>query len=172
MANLEEIKSSLNSNSALTEDIKNSIMELVVTFNNAFPGVDLSNLSERLKTLKIIRGSQFLIKGTSRYNPIDNELLISFVKINNCDCKHVLMREILNIITAKDNYTGFNQDNIFEALNVGYTEMLANFLVGNDTNEYEDEVIATNMICKIVGEDKMYEAYFTNNAKLLMNEVY
>ena len=42
------------------------------------------------------------------------------------------MREILNIITAKDNYTGFNQDNIFEALNVGYTEMLANFLVGND----------------------------------------
>ena len=39
MANLEEIKSSLNSNSALTEDIKNSIMELVVTFNNAFPNV-------------------------------------------------------------------------------------------------------------------------------------
>lgn len=172
MTNLEEIKSSLKSNSCLTEDIKENIMDLVIIFNNAFPSVDLSNLNERLKTLKIIRGSQFLIKGTSRYNPIDNELLISFVKINNCDCKHVLMREILNIITAKDNYTGFNQDNIFEALNVGYTEMLANFLVGNDTNEYEDEVIATNMICKIIGEDKLHEAYFTNNAKLLMNEVY
>lgn len=173
MVKLEEIDRSLNSNSYLTEDIKSNIMELVIAFNEKFPNVDLTNLNERLKTLKIIRGSRFLINGTSQYNPIDNELLLSFVRIKDLDCKHILMRELLNIMTAKEDYTGFNQDNIFKALNIGYTEIIANYIVGNECeSEYEDEILAVNLIGQIIDNDKLFEAYFTNNAKLLMNEIY
>lgn len=174
MASIEEIKSSLNSNPYLTTEIKDCLMELIEIFKNKFPEISLDNLNERLKTLKMIRGSKFLINGTSRYNPVDNELFISLINIDNdIDCKHILMRELLNIITSKDNYTGFNQDNIFEALNIGYTEILSNYLVGNDGEcEYEDEVIATNIMCLIVGEEKFRQAYFTNDVKLLMNEIY
>lgn len=174
MVSQEEIKSSLNSNPYLTAEIKNCLMELIEVFIKKFPEVSLDNLNERLKTLKMIRGSKFLINGTSRYNPVDNELFISLINIDNdVDCKHILMRELLNIITSKDDYTGFNKDSIFEALNIGYTEILSNYLVGNDGEcEYEDEVIATNIMCLIVGEEKFRQAYFTNDVKLLMNEIY
>ena len=165
---LNEIKNSLNSNPNLTADIKECLMELIYLFNSKFPNVKLENLNERLKTLNIIRGSKFLIRKSSYYNPVTNELLVNMVKIENNDCKHILMRELLNIITAKDNYTGFNKDNAYEALNIGYTERLANFLVGNDTeSEYEDEIVASNLLEKIIGEDKMFNAYFTNDASLI-----
>lgn len=164
---LNEIKNSLNSNPNLT-DIQDCLMELINLFNSKFPNVDLTNLNERLKTLKIIKGSKYLVKNSSHYNPITNELLINLSKIDISDCKHILMRELLNIITAKDNYTGFNKDNAFEALNIGYTERLTNYLVGNESeSEYEDEIVASNIFERIIGEDKMFNAYFTNNASLI-----
>lgn len=164
---LNEIKNSLNSNPNLT-DIQDCLMELIYLFNSKFPNINLNNLNERLKTLKIVKGSKYLVKNSSHYNPVSNELLINLSKLDNNDCKHILMRELLNIITAKDNYTGFNKDNSYEALNIGYTERLTNFLVGNETeSEYEDEIIASNILEKIVGEDKMFNAYFTNNVNLI-----
>lgn len=174
MVGLDEINNSLNSNPYLTEDIKDSFMELIAIFNKNFPDVSLSNLNERLKTLKIIRGSKFLIRNSSHYDPIANEMLFSMSKItDDIDCKHILMRELLNIITAKNNFTGFNNDNSLEALNIGYTEILANYLVGNEkNNEYEDEITTTNMVGEIIGNGALYKAYFTNDATLIMNEVY
>ncbi len=170
---LNEIKNSLNSNPNLTDDIKDCLMELISLFNSKFPNVKLTNLNERLKTLKIIRGSRFLIKKSSYYDPIDNEILINLVKIDDSiDCKHVFMRELLNMITAKDNFTGFNKDNAYEALNIGYTEILANYLVGNENeSEYEDEIVATNMIAEVIGNDTLFNAYFNNDETLIMNSV-
>ena len=170
---LNEIKNSLNSNPNLTDDIKDCLMELISLFNSKFPDVKLTNLNERLKTLKIIRGSRFLIKNSSYYDPIDNEILINLVKIDDSiDCKHVFMRELLNMITAKDNFTGFNKDNAYEALNIGYTEILANYLVGNENeSEYEDEIVATNMIAEVIGNDTLFNAYFNNDETLIMNSV-
>ena len=170
---LNEIKNSLNSNPNLTDDIKDCLMELISLFNSKFPDVKLTNLNERLKTLKIIRGSRFLIKNSYYYDPIDNEILINLVKIDDSiDCKHVFMRELLNMITAKDNFTGFNKDNAYEALNIGYTEILANYLVGNENeSEYEDEIVATNMIAEVIGNDTLFNAYFNNDETLIMNSV-
>lgn len=164
---LNEIKNSLNSNPNLT-DIQDCLMELIYLFNSKFPNINLNNLNERLKTLKVVKGSKYLVKNSSHYNPTSNELLINLSKLNDNDCKHILMRELLNIITAKDNFTGFNKDNAYEALNIGYTERLANFLVGNETDsEYEDEIVASNLLEKIIGEDKIFNAYFTNDASLI-----
>ena len=171
---LDAIKNSLASNPNLTNEIKDCLMELISIFNTNFPNVDLTNLNERLKTLQIVRGSKFLVRKSSTYNPLSNEMLISLVKIDdNIDCKHILMRELLNIITAKDNFTGFNKDNAYEALNIGYTEILTNYLVGNDfEQEYEDEIVATNMIAEVIGNDTLFNAYFNNDATLIMNAVY
>ena len=164
---LNEIKNSLNSNPNLT-DIQDCLMELIYLFNSKFPNINLNNLNERLKTLKVVKGSKYLVKNSSHYNPTSNELLINLSKVNDNDCKHILMRELLNIISAKDNFTGFNKDNAYEALNIGYTERLANFLVGNETDsEYEDEIVASNLLEKIIGEDKIFNAYFTNDPTII-----
>lgn len=173
MVELEELKTSLDSNPYLTSDIKDNFMELLDIFKKSFPDVDLSNANERLKTVKVVKGSKFLIKGTSCYNPKDNEILLSLSKItDDLDCKHVLMRELLNLITAKDNFTGFNKDNSYEALNIGYTEILTNFLVGNESeSEYEDEIIEANLMAKLLGNDAMYNAYFNNNIDVILNTI-
>ena len=173
MFDLNEINNSLNSNPYLTIDIKENFMELISIFNKNFPNVDLSNLNERLKTLKVLRGSKFLLHGDSTYDPISNEILISLTKItDNSDCKHILMREILNIITAKDNYTGFNINNEYEALNIGYTEILTNFLVGNEEDSfYEDEIIEADLMAKLIGKDKIYNAYFNNDINIILDTI-
>ena len=173
MVELEDLRTSLDSNPYLTNDIKDNFMELLSVFKRYFKDVDLTNANERLKTVKVIKGSKFLVKRTSSYNPVDNEILISLSKItDDIDCKHILMRELLNLITAKDNYTGFNKDNAHEALNIGFTEILTNFLVGNDyDSEYEDEVIEANLMARLIGNDSMYEAYFNNNIDIIFKTV-
>ena len=81
------------------------------------------------------------------------------------------MHALLGVITAKDNYYGFNnEDGTLQALNEGYTEILTNYLVGDvEDSFYTDEVIMTNLISKVIGNDVMYKAYFTNDANLLLN---
>lgn len=170
MVELEELKTSLDSNPYLTNNIKENFMELLSIFKSRF-NVDLNNAKERLKTVKVIKGSKFLVKRTSLYNPKDNEILISLSK-DDLDYKHVLMRELLNLITAKDTFTGFNKDNSYEALNAGYTEILTNFLVGNESLcEYEDEIVEANLMAKLIGNDVMLNAYFNNNISIILNAI-
>ena len=84
-----------------------------------------------------------------------------------------MMFELLNIITATDTQTGFNTDNRFVALNTGFTEIIANFLVGNSKELllYPDEAIMTNIITTIVGFESMLYAYFNNDSKFLLNKL-
>lgn len=167
---LDKIKESLNSNPYLTDDIKVNITDLVEIFNEQFPSVDLTNLIEKLKTLQIEKGSKFVVRGLSQYNPIENKILITLSQLeDDTDCKHILMRELLNVMTSKDNYTGFNIDNEYVGLNVGYTEILANLLVGNESvNEYENEVIAADLMLSLIDEQIVFNAYFNNDINLIL----
>lgn len=167
---LGRIKESLNSNLYLTDDIKENLYELVEIFNNQFPEVDLTNLEEKLKTLQIEKGSKFLVRGLSQYKPLENKILIALSQLDDdADCKHILMRELLNVMTSKDNFTGFNVDNKYVGLNVGYTELLTNLLVGNESvNEYENEVIAADLMLSLIDEQIVFNAYFKNDINLIL----
>ena len=87
--------------------------------------------------------------------------------------KHVMMSELLNVITNNGKQTGFNYNNKFEALNAGYTEVLSNNLVGNESDipYLENEIISTNMIALMVGNDTLFDAYFNNDVELLVNKL-
>lgn len=169
---MNQIEETLEKNTNISDSVKKNISELVSIFHNKFPNVDLKNINKRLSSLVIDSGSKYVYKEVSNYNPISNILILNMDELaKNHDMKHVLMYEILNMITAKDNYTGFNKDNKLIALNTGYTEILTNNLVGNDSDiEYHvDEVIATNLIANMIGNDIMFKAYFTNDFNLINN---
>lgn len=169
---MNQIEETLEKNTNISDSVKKNIFELVSIFHNKFPNVDLKNINKRLSSLVIDSGSKYVYKEVSNYNPISNILILNMDELaKNHDMKHVLMYEILNMITAKDNYTGFNKDNKLIALNTGYTEILTNNLVGNDSDiEYHvDEVIATNLIANMIGNDIMFKAYFTNDFNLINN---
>lgn len=169
---MNQIEETLDKNTNISEAVKENIFELVNIFHHKFPNIDLTNLKERLSSLIIDSGSKYVYKEVSNYNPTSNMLTLNMAELaKDHDIKHVLMYELLHIITAKDNNFGFDKDNALIALNAGYTEILTNNLVGNDSDiEYHiDEVVATNLIANMIGNDIMFKAYFTNDFNLINN---
>ena len=164
---METIKNTLNTNQNITSEVKDEIIKLVQLFNTKFPEIDLTNLNERLKTLIIKRESMYLVKLPCKYNPFNNEILINLGRFEDCDAEHWFMHALLGVITAKENYYGFNnsEDKLL-ALNEGYTEILTNNLVGDvEDNFFTDEIIITNLISKAIGSEILFEAYFNNDTE-------
>ena len=118
---VETIKNTLNNNENITPEVRENLMELIEIFHKKFPYIDLHNLNERLETLKIKRESMFLVKLPCQYNPHTNEVLINLGRFEECDARHWFMHCLLAMITAKDNYYGFNDaDDKFVALKESY----------------------------------------------------
>ena len=166
MSFLEEIRISLKSNPNLTEEIKNKLFELVVIFNKKMPDINLSRLNEKLKTVKLGKLGKFERKGTYYYDVFKNEILFSRNLEGNYDIDHLLTKAILQMSTSTNTFTGFNSDDRLRALNLAYTEILANYIVGNEgDSDLEEEMLITNLLSHIVGKDTLYNSYFTNNGE-------
>ena len=133
MDELEVTYNSISSNANLTDSLKENFKELITIFHQNFKGVSLDNFNERIKGLDIKKGSKYLIKDAIEYKPLENILYINEEELNKVDAKHELMYALITIISAKDNYFGFDKDGSLTAFNVGLTEMIANFLVGNES---------------------------------------
>ena len=174
MITLEDIKGTLDSNTYLDDELRNNLYSLVYIFNNKYPDISLENLNNNLKKLKIVKSNKFANKRVSKYNMATNTLEFNVDKINEgYDMKHVLMYSLLEMIANNGSQVGFNKNNKFEALHAGYTEIITNYLVGNesDVNELENEIITTNMISLMVGNDVMFNAYFNNDTELLIKNL-
>lgn len=174
MTDLDTIKNTLNTNTYLSQEMKDNIFELVVLFNKNFNLIALDNLNERLKTLKIEKISSFLSKRVSKYDIHKNTIYFNDKELKkDYDVRHILMLELINIISSNNEFSGFNYEDKFEALNIGYTEILANYLVGNDGEEmiYPHEAVMANLLSIVIGEDVLEKAYFQNDYKLLLDNV-
>lgn len=170
MVGLDEVLNTLNQNGFIDKEVKSNIGELIIIFHKFFPKISLQNLNTRLRNLKIERTNKFVSKKIVNYYPVTNTLSFNVGEVKkDYDMRHVLMHGLLCIITAHDDTYGFDHNNKFIALNVGYTEILTNFLVGNskELTLFDDEVIATNLIAELIGNDILFEAYFSNNPSLV-----
>ena len=168
---MDMVKQSLNANNSISDGLRQNIYELVLILHTKFPDVDLTNLCNRLKTLQVKKLNKFINNNVSMYSNVENILYLNNEKLSgDYDAKHVLMYEILNIASSTETTRGFVQDGRFEALNVGYTEIMANFLVGNESDKamYPNQAAETNLISIIIGNDILKKAYFTNDTELLI----
>lgn len=170
---LDEIRSNLAANDNLTKEVEEKIFELTVLFHQKFPNVGLERLKEKVKDVKLGRIGVFERKGPVIYDAVKNEICFSNKKLQGeYDVNHLMMKGILGMISSCDDYYGFNKDDNLKALNIGYTEMLANFLVGNEgICDYEEELLATNLISQIIGEETLFNAYFNNDAETVYKKM-
>ena len=170
---VETVKTTLNENQNISEEVKVGLMELIEIFNKMFPDVNLNNLNEKLKTLIIRRESMFLLKLPCQYNSHNNEIVINLGRFEESDARHWMMHALLGVITSQNNYYGFNNDDDrLLALNEGYTEIITNYLVGDmEDNFYFDEIIVTNLLNDIVKENVLYDAYFNNDANKVIEMI-
>ena len=161
-------------NGNLDDEIRGNIISLIEIFIKNFPQVPLENLCHNLKTLKFDKVSKYVTDEYAYYNGDINTLYINYKKItDDDDVRHILMHQLLNIITYNGKFSGFNQNNFLRALNIGFTEVMTNNLIGNEGNNtyYDDEVVATNLLCNIVGYDVLEKSYFENNARLVLEKL-
>lgn len=168
---LENVYKAIDSNSNIDSNVKEDIKELITIFNKTFPNIDLSAFAKRVMDLKIEKSNKYLNKRVVKYNFNTNVLEFNIDEINKgYDMKHILMHGLLNIISSNDVQSGFNYNDKFKALNAGYTEILTNNLVGNDgeLSYLDDEVVSTNMIASMIGNDVLFESYFNNDTNKLV----
>ena len=161
---LDIIKQSLSSNLNLNNDIRIKFYNLISILRKKLPDVDLTRLSEKLKTVKIGKLGKYERRGTYFYDVFKNEILFSNSLEKDYDIDNLFMKAILEMSTSTDTFTGFNSDERLRALNLAYTEILATFIVGNEgDSDLEEEMLITNLISHIVGKETLYNSYFTNN---------
>lgn len=164
MISLEEIRLSLKNNPNLTDEIRNKLFELIIVFNKKLPEINLSRLNEKLKTVKFGKIGKYEKKGTYYYDVFKNEILFSRDLEGNYDIDHLLTKAILEMVTSTNTFTGFNSDDRLRALNLAYTEILANYIIGNEgDSDLEEEVLIANLLSHIVGKDTMFNSYFMND---------
>ena len=174
MTDLDMIKETISNNEYLSIEMKDNLFELVVVFNKEFPDITLDKLNEKLKNLKIEKINSFLTNKVSKYDFKKNTIYFNEKELMKAyDVRHLLMLEMLNLISLADDYSGFNYEGKFEALHIGYTEILANYLVGNNGEEliYPNEAVMANLLSIVIGNDVLKKAYFENDYKLLLNAV-
>lgn len=162
----------LDSNTQIEDDIKAQILLLAIDFYSRFPEVSLDNFYERLKDVNILGGSKYLYNTAIQYFPKTNEIIINkeMLAKDETDVYHSMMKTILSMITAKDNYYGFAGNKELEALNIGFCDMLARTLTGNEgISGYEQELEMVDFIGKRIGVDAFINAFFTNNPDLILN---
>lgn len=167
MGNLDNTKHCLDLNSNIPNEIKERLFTLIEKISLKINEIDLERLSEKLKTLKISKISKFERKGIYYYDVFKNIAYIDPNKIDyNYDVDHIFVKILLEMSTSTGTYTGFNSDERLRALNLAYTEILANFIIGNEgDSDLEEEVFVANLLSHIVGKDTMFNSYFSNNGE-------
>lgn len=171
---LSNVKEAMSKNKFLDEPLKDNILELVNIFKSTFPEVDLKYLCQNLRSLKVEKTNNFINHFPLDYNAKLNKLTINTKQLEDAeDPKNLFMNIIIRLIVTNNGITGFDTDGSFLALNIGYIAGIANMLVGNEAEYdiYTDEIIASNIFGKVIGDDVLKEAFFTNNPSLIFREM-
>ena len=129
------INESVMSNTNLTNEIRENIMELITIFHTKIKDVSLDNFNDRVKTLNIKAGSKYEMKDIAFYDATKNTLYLNRLAFDEREGKNILMYGLLQIITSTGKYSGFNTNSNLEALKIGVTELLVDYLVGSDYND-------------------------------------
>ena len=164
MTSLEDIKVSLDSNTKINNDIRERLYYLISVFNSKFKTIELDRLNELLKTVEFGKISSLERKGTYFYDVAANKILFSKNLKRYYDIDHLLMKAILEMTTSTGSFTGFSSDDRLRVLNLAYTEILANYIIGNEgETDLEEEMLIVNLLSHVVGKDTLFNSYFSNN---------
>ena len=137
MNELDVTYSAIDANETFTDALKRNFKELLTVFHQNFAEVSLDDFNKRIKGMEVKRGNKYITKDAVEYDPKKNVLYLNEEKLNTVDAKHELMYAVITMISAYEHGFGIGEKEKLRVLNVGITEMLANFLVGNECDEDE-----------------------------------
>ena len=173
METMQKVIETLDANKKISVEVKEEMLSLIGEFYLRFPSVPLETLCDNLRRLSIEKGSKFVYPSAITYSPVDNKIFINEEMLNKeeIDASHSMMKAIIAMITQKGINYGFHNSDL-AALNVGFCEIIANNLVGNEgESQFEDEQVLVNYIGGSIGFPVFLKAFVENNPELLMKEL-
>lgn len=161
--------------------VEDKVFAFILKFQEIF-NFNLDNLYEKLKTLKLEPLSVYSNNGFVSYDVADNAGKISLVALNNDEenkynIDNLFSQILLMTATSKDNYYGFGNERLLDALNKACTYMIASNISGSSEVNYTEEgLMILNMLDKILTETSsridFVTAYLSNNGTILKEELY
>ena len=161
--------------------VEDKVFAFILKFQEIF-NFNLDNFYEKLKTLKLEPLSVYSNNGFVSYDVADNAGKISLVAINNDEenkynIDNLFSQILLMTATSKDNYYGFGNERLLDALNKACTYMIASNISGSSEVNYTEEgLMILNMLDKILTETSsridFVTAYLSNNGTILKEELY
>lgn len=162
----------------------NTFEDKTVTFilrlNKIF-NVQFDNLYEKLKNFNLKPLSIYSNKGFVDYDPVENIGYLSLTTLqnddeNNFNIDNLFNQILLMLLTSKDNYYGFGNEEILNSLNRACTYMIASNLAGSSQKNFlEEELITLNLLDLILEGTKsntnFVNAYLSNNGTILKQEL-
>lgn len=165
-------------------DIDNTVEDKIFAFVLKFQEIfnfNLDNFYEKLKTLKIERLSVYSNNGLVSYDADENIGKISLIALENDEenkynIDNLFSQIMLMTATSKDNYYGFSNERLLDALNKSCTYMIASNISGSSEINYTEEgLMILNMLDKILtGTSSRIDfvtAYLSNNGTILKKEL-
>lgn len=102
MVTLQEVQKCLYDNPNLTEEVKENMDFLIQVFNKKLPEVDLTYLSNNLKTLDFETTSKYVSKIPLYYDDKRNKLVIVKSELEqDYDAKYLMMVAIIDMMAKR-----------------------------------------------------------------------
>ena len=161
MEAMQKVVDALNTNKNIGYEMKMELLATIADFHVRFTGISLDGLTQRLQNLRI-SSSSLLYSSSICYGPTSNEIVINKSLLNReeTDKQHDMMKAVLSMITAKGNDYGFNSNELLNAINAGFREVLATNLVGHDGEGFfSDEQYLVNLIFTKEDFDLLFDAF-------------
>lgn len=161
MEAMQKVVNALNANKNIDYKTKTELLATIADFHIRFASVSLENLIERLKTMRVSSNS-LLYSASVSYVPINNELVTNKKMLNKeeTDKQFDMMKAVLSMITANGKDYGFNSNELLDAINAGFREVLATNLVGHDGEGFfSDEEYLVNLIFTKEDFDLLFDAF-------------
>ncbi len=172
--NMTDVETALNLNKKIDAPIKENILGLVNVFHETFKDISLEDLCNNLKTLKIEKVSVYVNAFPLDYNSKLNKLTINVKELERVeDSRNYFMNIVIRIIMNKNGNIGFDKDEKFVGINIGYIAGIANMLVGNvgEDDFFKEEITACNIVGKLIGDEILKTAFFNHDTDLLIDSI-
>ena len=181
---LQEKKDSTNIDRFQETEFRELIEEFVSVLEENFKKEDLQNFYRNMDTVRIKTRNMALqnfgeyLKIAGTYNSSKNS-----INLNNGQVKNTLLHELFHMASAKkygkSTFSGFKQFSsdfaIGSGLTEGYTQLLTERYFSKKhpavKGSYQDLVLITKSIEKIIGKEKMESLYLNCNLNGLIEEL-
>lgn len=173
---LQKVETALNHNATLNSPegqvVKQTILSMISKLTTSFPSLSVDLLASRLPTVTISATKKYTDDQKNIYDIPNNQL--RFTSEIEYDFENLMCQELVQmaIIRTKRENTGKISDVPFDVIDAGMSQMIANYVVGNDSEKEPN--LEERHICNLMDQicnGQLLEAFLRDDVIRIKQQV-